>query len=384
MSEAAPAIDVLFSINACSHCHAHIPKSASHESRHAIPCGHVLCGACTAQVVAEQKARERPVCSSPGCGATLGPAQEFVTAWCTQRAERIRSDHSQLFADQGNVGDSGAAADDDEEAKEEPSPNTLCSRHREPITARDTASKKPLCAKCILTAGSAIKVTPLPEAIAELVSRQAAASAAASRELFALFDKFTFTAATFRDGVAKWGEQETGRISSWEKQEIDHIHKVAADITSLVRAACARRLAVGSSILAQRYGLRATLEEIEHELCNLPSNEAGRLSRMQLLSAERERLTDLLSARALTIPSVRAFSSWAKLPNLAAQFGSDEKHNDQCPVKTLRDAAAEILIKLRESEPESGTTTGLPILPSFVSRLSHAQRVSSCNSFRYA
>ena len=384
MSQAAPAGHTFFSISACSQCHKHIPQSGARDSRHALPCAHIFCGACVAKVATEQKARKKPACLSAGCGKELAPAGEFVTAWCTQREGRVQSALSNLFADQGNAGDAVVNVDDEDEGESErekkSAPKARCSKHRQPITALDGASKKPLCAKCIAAAGDTIKVTPLAEAIASEASKQPRAATAASKELVVLFDQFTFTPAAFRDGVAKWGAQETARIIAWEEQEVKAIQAVAAESTALVREVCARRLEVGGSILTQRYGLRATLEEIEYELSSLPINGAERLSRMKMLSAERERLTGLLSTRGITLADARAVSAWINAPDLAPQFGPhDEKKKTASPVEELGAAARETLSKLRDSAPGQGAGSDLPMLPSFVSQLWGARLASTCS-----
>ena len=377
MSEALESVGGFFSVCACSQCRRHIPHSETRLTRHAIPCGHVFCKGCVGITEAEEKSG-RATCRAAGCGRTLAPASAFPTAWCIQREERLRATLGELFADQGDAGDRKSSASS---AASPVSPQALCAAHGQPITAADPTTKRPMCATCVASAKGAAAVQSLPEAVAALRSREPGAAEEAALQMKRLFDQFPFTPAEFREGVTKWRAEETTRIKKWEEREIKAVQTVAAETVELVDAVSARRLEVGGSFLAQRLGLRTTLEEIEHELSSLPTDDAGRLDKLVRFSEERARLTALLRTRGAAIPDARVVGKWALLPSLARELdgqglgspggsgGGSGKEAGAVAAAAVGAALTRTLGNLRDATPVAAADgSDCQIFPDIVSR----------------
>lgn len=332
MSDAQPA-DGLSSLNisACVRCKSILARRDTLRSRHAVPCGHVLCGECLGEVEAERRKRGRALCASLGCGATLDPVSTFPTAWCTQRAERIAEKLAAVLSDQGNVGD----------------------RLEPAVTGGTQGGQAPAAA------GGATSIAAVEEKAATV--RQALA-------------RFTMTPDAFSSGVEKWAAEETARIDVWEGREaalaqgigkgpprrrgpilparaaalktqrkLAHIKAIAEESRALVQRVRASRLEVAPGMMVQWLGLRASLEEIEQELlANVPSDPAERSAKQASLTTERERLVGLLATGKIELPSVEGVALWSKLPVLTAAFGEgkSEAAASQGPATNVPVAAA--------------------------------------------
>ena len=407
MSEAKASKD-LFGIAVCSQCLQHFPKATAREARHAVPCGHVFCKDCLVKVETEQKTG-KPACCRAGCERELAPVAEFAACWVAQRAERIRIKHQSFFPDQSNVGDlpppTCTECDPDQphlathrcescgdgvyfctaiatlhpkmkaskghvivalettaslKGTTEPAWN-LCTQHMLPIQVVEASSKRPLCAECLAGARGNVMVQTLAEAITALESAQAASSAETATQKTKLAEP-TFTADEFRARMAKWSAEETARIRAWEEREVKHVHTVADEAVQLVQDVGAHRIEVGASLITQRMGLRASLEEFDHALSDLPSDPASQLNKKRAVYADRKQLCELLAGNKIAVSSAHDVIQWAELPVLSAEFDQKGAGNGGLLASAVWTAAKAALIKARARvpkvpPPESGSSS---------------------------
>ena len=314
MSEAKASNKDIFNYNVCSQCLHEHSRSQSRDFRHAVPCGHVFCKDCVGRVEAEQKSG-KSICRKPTCNRELASASEFAVSWVSERAERIRIEHAALFGDQGDVGSSTTAV---AATGGDPAPS-LCAKHCLPFRAVLASSHIPICSECMTAVDADVALQTFDEAMAALDSTNASTSAEVAKQVAALAEP-TFTPDEFCDNVASWGAQETARIRAWEEREVKHVQAVAEEIVQLVQEVCARRIEIGASMITQRTGLRASLEELNRALIDLPTEPATRLTRMQVVYAERKRLSELLAGSQIDVPSAARLRWWAQLPNLSPLF----------------------------------------------------------------
>ena len=426
MSEAKAAAQSALSLAACSQCQQRIPSTEALRSRHAVPCGHVFCWDCANRTESEQKSG-KVACRSAGCLRDLAPVASFPTATCTQREYRLLGKLDEVLADQGNVGDrppndaqSLACVEcEPDPVTEKPHAAThecqtcgngayfcskmasvhpdmratrghvvvslpvpaaadaasgvtanswsLCPAHKLPYKRVDAANTRMMCTDCLASATGSVALQSLPEALLSLESKHAACVAEAARQKDILAE-FTVPPDAYFEGVNKWCAHETTRIKAWELREVRHVQAVAARCTALVKEVCARRLEVGASLLAQRYGLRASLEELEHGLANRPADEAERLAKTLLLTAERQKLVELLAEGGISIPGSIGLKQWIVLPTLDGQFGVVEA--GQTATGTLAEAtstaARALLGECRDAIPAIGDPSGLHFMPRLV------------------
>ena len=69
----------------CANCTLLIPPASWRDSRHVIPCAHVLCGDCVSILAAKAAASNKVVCPSDGCESALTGFKDLPVAWCTRR-----------------------------------------------------------------------------------------------------------------------------------------------------------------------------------------------------------------------------------------------------------------------------------------------------------
>ena len=96
--------------NVCTQCNEGIP--ASTVSRHAIPCGHLVCGTCVDKLEAERKDAVTTVqaCRSAGCKHPFTDFDLWIVASCTRRSARLARLLTDLVSDQGDRGASPDSA----------------------------------------------------------------------------------------------------------------------------------------------------------------------------------------------------------------------------------------------------------------------------------
>ena len=244
---------------------------------------------------------------------------------------------------------------------------SVCPAHRLPYKRVDATTMRMMCTECLSSATGSVALQSLSEALKSLESKHAACAAKAAIHKSTLAE-FSVPADAYSESVNKWGAQETARIKAWETREVRNVQAVAARCTALVKEVCARRLEVGASLLTQRYGLRASLEELEHGLADRPADEAERLAKTLLLTAEREKLVELLSRNGITISAAHALKEWAELPTLTRQFGIANARQDG--VGSLAEAtsvaASALLGECRDAIPAIWNPGNLPEMPNLV------------------
>ena len=345
MSDAKDTSQDVFSINLCSQCLQPFQKAESLDARHAVPCGHVFCKDCLRRVEEETKSGTL-VCRKPGCGKKLAKPTEFPVAWCTQRAHRVKVSLAALLADQGDVGDFREAVSEQAEAKHT---SILCAQHKLPVRGVEASTYRPLCLDCVTEVGDKVAVQTFDEAIAALDTYDAAAADLAEQKK--LLAEPTPTADDFQEITARWGAAETLRIRMWEAREVKHVQAVADKTVKLIDEVCARRMEAAASVLTQRRGLRASLEELDEALSDLPSDPFSRLSKKRALYADRKQLCELLTAHKIAVPSADAIFEWAKLPALTRWFGKYAAETTCGFAESLSANAADALHTLRLSCP---------------------------------
>ena len=322
MSEAKVPTGSGSPMSACSQCGETIPRVATRRTRHAIPCGHVLCGACVSRAADEEKKLGASSCRARSCGQVFAPVSEFAVAWCTQRAERVASQLAVLMADQGNAGDHDSDSRETETSAADPW--TLCIHHNEGLVGAASRTGRPLCPSCIYSVPPGVRtVEELSNAPANCVARGETGSILKSAK--AALGGVKTSMQEYRETVEQWVSQETARVKVWEEREVDRIRAAAKDCCNMIAEAGARRLEAGVSTLAQRCSLQATFEEIDHELCDLPANETARASKRLLLVYERDRLAEQISSVRIRVPTASAVASSLALPELSRYFHDEEQ-----------------------------------------------------------
>ena len=445
MRSAKVPIQDIFNFNVCSQCLLPFPPSVTRDVRHAVPCGHVFCKDCLGKVEAEQKSG-KSVCRRAGCERELAPVSEFAISWVPQRLDRIKVKRQHMFPPQGNVGDrplptcsecgpdpdtgkshlathqckdcgdavyccaelasvhpkmkatkghvmvalAGPGASPPEAAAAaaaaaEPVWN-ICAQHNLPFRAVEAATHRPVCSECMFAARGMLPVETFDEAVAALETPEAAATSAEVARQKAKLAEPTFTAYELRVKTAKWCADETARIRAWEEREVKHVHTVADDTVQLVEEVCLRKLEVGASLITQRTGLRATLEEFEHALADLPSDPAARLSKKRAVHMERKQLCDLLVGSKIAVPSTHEVLRWAGYPDLSAEFDQKSADDGGSLAKTISAAAKatlgwtlkrDVLVGATVTEKKAPSTSGpnpqkgvlhvFPVIPKLVS-----------------
>ena len=424
MSDAkAPSKDI-FSIALCSQCLQPFSPSSTRDVRHAVPCGHVFCKECVNKVEAAQPSG-KPVCRRAGCERELARTAEFAASWAAQRAERIKAKQLHMFTGQGNVGDlpppTCAECDPDPDtgkphrathkcescgdgvyfcdevtaihkrlkatkdhvvvALAEAVPKAaadlawdLCAKHKLPFRVVEAATHRPLCAECMVLTMGKVPVQSFDDAIAVLQASAAAVSAELAKQRAKLAEP-TFTADELCASISKWGAEETARIRAWEEREVKHVQAVANESVKLVQEVCARRTEVGASLIVQRMGLRASLEEFDQALANLPSDPAANLSKTQAVHTERKQLCELLAGSKIAVPSAQEILKWAELPALSAEFDQKDAGSGGVLANAVSAAAKVTLGKARNRTPEAPARAPeekakpvFPVIPKLVRR----------------
>lgn len=370
MSQAAKSDseEGLGNVLACTQCNERVRPEASRDARHGLPCGHIVCGPCTAKIGVEQK--ESPteaVCRSAGCGRTFEHASEFFTAWCVQREARLAGALTDLLKDQGDRGCEGKALTEavfDVAAsarKDDAGSWGLCTKHSKEISALHAVTLHALCGDC-------------PERDEDGVSEVSAAVAGLAKtegtlEQFAgQIDSCDLAPQDLRAGVDKWASDEAKRIKAWEEREVKAVHAVAAEALALVEETRARRLEVGASVLRQLLGLRTTISELVYELAHPPAGKAASLQHALALATEQRRLAALLSEGRLALPAPATVEAWAEPPTLASCF--DISPANGAPLSTATGAAATLSLRLlRDLGPGAVAGRLVPVMPKLVSSI---------------
>ena len=314
---------------------------------------------------------------------------------CVGRAARLQRGLA-VFGDQGDSGLGHAA--DEEGVSAAAAGWDLCSRHQQVVEfARETESKLPqdslvapladqlLCGSCVKELPPGVSVRPAETALQAARAAHAGQSAAATAEIAALAD-LKQSPESYANAVREWGAQETARIGAWEEREVKAVHAAAAETVQLVREVCEQRQAVGASLLAQRLGLRVTLEELESELAGLPwegglAQGAGgegegqaadlrrRTATLLRLAGEREQLLGLLRRGGLRLAPASEVTAWATLPQLDAlspETGPANAAAAAAPTVPAAAAAARALRRLQTVSPVQAVPDKFPFLPPVV------------------
>ena len=287
-SEATPAMPETpplkvppVNLRQCTQCKAVITLDGARKARHAVPCGHVVCGPCFDQLSLTGERTTR-LCQSAGCARIFEVSKVWVTAWCVWRGCRIEAELADLVKDQGNVGD---AAPEPQCVECEPDPSTgrthaathrcatcgadtvfcdsvaaahrstralrshvvtklgssslpgedngkrgnptvgpipaetwrLCAEHKSEIIMAETTTKRPLCAECMAASVGDVVVQPVGLALAAL--------APTNDSLVAQATKFADGLADLKSIAGTFGDAFIAETDAW-----------AADETARVRA----------------------------------------------------------------------------------------------------------------------------------------------------
>ena len=376
MSEASPAATLTLDIYACSQCRTAIPRSATRQSRHAVPCGHLICSACVGTINSESK-NGGLACKSPGCGQEFVSTDLFATGWCTQRSGRLSFELESLMADQGNAGDDGEGlkegrglASSPPQAASEPV-WTKCRKHAADVewVRLGADGDALLCAECLgTTSPEADKVERLASVDeSTLAASFASVDAEAMQAKASLRDFDAAAMKALADELSQWVALETRRVRAWEERVVNEARSTAAQCLTLLQETYARRQAVLASVYAQRVALCVTLEEIEHEAAKLPSVQTERVGKLALLALERKRLVSLLSRDAFAIPSASDIAGWSSLPALVGEFGDEKTGGGNTCVVAAGTAARTLLTWCRDRNirPGSGQRSP-PMMPDLV------------------
>ena len=246
-------------LRTCSQCSQDVLTASTGPPRHALPCGHGFCGACVAKCVARTEGKSgQACCASPACARPVVRPASWPIASCSTEAVP-------------GLGASSAAA----------------------------ASVVPAAAAAGVASGDLDHSTQAAVLIAKLGSPAVSTEAAL-------------------EDLEQWAAAETDRLSSWRARRIAELEREASELTALVAAAgeSARR-GLGGHV-AQRAGLRASLEEAGAALAVAPPEQCAALEQ------ERERLLRLLRTGVIRSFPEWQVARWAALPSLDASLGGAE------------------------------------------------------------
>ena len=360
----------------CVQCKKNVNDDRCRLARHAVPCGHVVCGDCFTTVVVGNLSTG--ICNSPGCEQDFESLDEWPMAMCTLRLSRISDNEAAVFGDQGNVGDrppakcedaecggsnsdaddvhipthrcgackktlcaeatarhkrrkasrthtlmpveSGPPASSDAKSGKGTRPWTLCEEHNEKFIVAEVRTGRLLCLSCVTTPRAPRTVEALESALSAAQAEAASHPGEEAAKQHARLLELKLDPAEYIAGVTKWANDETARIRELEDREIQTLRATADKLAGLVRETCARRLEVGLSVLTQRLGLAASLDEADQGLRHLPADETQRVAKTIELTAQRKHLLSLLSRDKFNFPSADVCSDWAKLPSVTSHL----------------------------------------------------------------
>ena len=318
MSEATKS-EAKLSLATCTQCNAGIKLEDALASRHAVPCGHVVCGACTAKVEALITASKHASCALPGCDEAFRRPASWVPAWCARRTGRIAAQAALALADQGNVGDSSppplklcvecdpdpatgerhAATHECKDCGDDtifcaiiaaahprlraskghvvtpldgPAPAaaaasvvtprwSICADHNEDICCCEVGTMRLLCVGCLNPSAVPLQVESLRAAAKTLESVVAAQKVSEAVQQCS-GDGNIPAADVFRI----WGDAEIAKVRAAESAEIRAVQEQSASCVDHISVVVSRWENTRTRFLLQRRGLCATLEEIEDEL----------------------------------------------------------------------------------------------------------------------
>ena len=124
---------------------------------------------------------------------------------------------------------------------------------------------------------------------------------------------------------------------------------------------------MGASVLTQRRGLLASLEELRHELHDLPKDLAAQLSKKRALYEELEQLCALLARGGqIALPSVRAIVRWSNISALSSPFTQTGAH--RVGASAVSTTAKSLLKRASRRTPETHGVDWreFPIIPRLV------------------
>ena len=307
-SALASAIAKFGKLGACTHCGVEATFIGGSIPRHAIPCGHLVCGACVDTVrgaasLSDEKVEEgdtapRIPCPCKSCKRPLVVNALWPIAFCIATRDYVSARLTATFADQGDAGTGSATP--------VPAPATTCS----PATEAKAATNP-----CIAAAAEAAATDA---AAAQATTPADAAPADLSASLRLSLDEFTGDPSSFVSSVLRWEREEIARVDAWEARIVARAQSFAKEARDGLRRIARDRLALGSELFVQRRALQASIDGIEKVI----SREEGETERFvpgvtrSVALAERARLATALRSRALGLPSVGAVEDWMRLEAL--------------------------------------------------------------------
>lgn len=126
--------------------------------------------------------------------------------------------------------------------------------------------------------------------------------------------------ADHRPPVTRWATAEATRIRDWQSRTAGQIQSAVRDLQEKLRAAGESNLRAIGSLLAQRAGLRVSVEEHDVRVQAAASN-SDRESRL----AERDELLYLLASKHLRPCSLDRLTRWSRLVDLEELQGVESK-----------------------------------------------------------
>ena len=354
MSAADPADQQPPSFRVCTQCAKEITSELAEAARHSIPCGHLVCGDCSRELVSDQEEKKgvAKVCKDLGCESTFQQLGKWPKALCAHRPvkavckapEEDATPHptcSQCKPD-AQTGKPHLATHRCDECKDAfcesvaslhakmrasrghavapitggPKRWDICAVHCKPVRFTDVGSLQLLCVSCVSASPTALVIDPLSASLALLQQDEVAAGRALANLQSAIGNLEQHQAR-----LGKWVGDETARIHEWEEREINAVHAIAEKAIALVEEVRTFRTTVGESILRQRKGLAASLQEAARML-NYPADagEAGeQLPKLLALSATRKELLAQLAKGDWFVPEDK-HAGWVTLPTLAEEL----------------------------------------------------------------
>ena len=248
----------------------------------------------------------------------LAPVSEFLTAWCTQRKDRIDAQLRAALEDQGNVS---------AEPGGPPTPIdhrvVLCPEHKTELSLVDAATNLLLCKDCLVSVSLGLVAQPLATALSARKARAAELATLVADCKAATTAALDTNVPAFDANMQAWATRETARIRAWEAKVVAFVHQSTDECCALVEAVSRTKREGFARIAVQRQALKVTIEELEHGLANLPRAEAEQFSRLGHLTRELESVAYSFGSGKIKMPHPSSVLRWQATPTLATEFDDD-------------------------------------------------------------
>ena len=301
---------------ACTHCGGETSFVTGSLPRHAVPCGHLVCGSCVAKLSeiapAEEKHAEPDAvpeirCPRVSCRRALASTVDWPAAFGIAYRDKVRARLAEAFTDQGDaLPDEGKG-----ESSSEPPPAQAAADAVEAKAAPHFERGAPFSVSDNLVSG------------------------------------FALSADVVQSRLRRWATTEVDRVNRWEERVTQRVRTFAQETRARIAEAFAVRMQLGSELYAQRVVLRASLDGVRTLLASEDAVDAHIPAATRALALDEGRkLVDMLCTARIGLPSAENVAEWLRLPILTPLHDSGQ----MCEVPG-RARANDILVDIAATKP---------------------------------